>query len=219
MNYSKGKFTSQGTWVWTCFDPCSKYLIGMEPSSRGMPAGKVFVDRMLAKIKDKFSPVYMTDGYTVYNRAFAAHFGEWRSGYTTPKGRISKRCRFFWSDGFNYGQVVKTRENLKLESVEYVTVSGSIPDGLFNTSGIERMNLTIRERMARLKRRCTTFSKSLDDLIGSSDLFRAIYNFCRPHMSLGIAGRKVTPAMAMGLTDKVWSIRELMTFPYRQNVR
>ena len=219
MNYSKGKFTSQGTWVWTCFDPCSKYLIGMDPSSRGMPAGKVFVDRMLSKLKDKFSPVYMTDGYAVYNRAFAAHFGEWRSGYTTPKGRISKRCRFFWSDGFNYGQVVKTRENLKLESVEYVTVSGSIPDDLFNTSGIERMNLTIRERMARLKRRCTTFSKSLDDLIGSSDLFRAIYNFCRPHMSLGIAGRKVTPAMAMGLTDKVWSIREVMTFPYRQNVR
>ena len=191
----------------------------MDASARGAPAGKVFVNKILAKLKDKSSPIYMTDGYTVYNRAFASHFGEWRSGHITPKGRVSKHPKFFWSDRFNYGQVVKTRDGDKLESVDYVVVSGDIPKELFNTSGVERMNLTIRERMARLKRKCTTFSKDVADLQQSCDLFRSIYNFCRPHMSLGNAQRPVTPAMYMGLTDHVWGIRELMTYPYRQKVR
>ena len=81
------------------------------------------------------------------------------------------------------------------------------------------MNLTIRNSMARLKRISQNFSKEIKDLEQCCDLFRAMYNFCRPHMSLSSGTIKVTPAMSIGLTDRVWSLRELMTFSYRKNIR
>gem|GEM_PF-5676272 len=83
-------------------------------------------------------------------------------------------------DDLNHGQVVKTRQGKKLESVEYINISGSVPWEYLNTSAIERMNLTIRSRMARLKRRCQTFSKDLNMLNLSVDVFSAMYNFSSP---------------------------------------
>jgi len=87
-------------------------------------------------------------------------------------------------DGLNYGQVVKTRNGKKLEKVEYIQVNGNIPKEYLNTSAIERMNLTIRNRMARFKRRSQTFSKGLKMMTLSVDVFRSLYNFCSHHSSL-----------------------------------
>ena len=46
-----------------------------------------------------------------------------------------------------------------------------------------------------------------------------VYNFCRPHMSLSKGKEKVTPAMALGVTDRVWTIGDMMTFSFRENIR
>jgi len=147
-------------------------------------------------------PYIMTDGYRVYNEAIELAYGDWilkpyrgRSRPPVPKYRLP--------DDLNYGQVVKTRNGKKLESVKYIQVSGHVPDKYLNTSAIERMNLTIRNRMARLKRRSQTFSKDLKMLNLSVDVFRALYNFCSPHSSLGTAAGAVTPGMSLGLTDEV----------------
>jgi hypothetical protein len=35
-------------------------------------------------------------------------------------------------------------------------------------------------------------------------------NFCRPHMALSEGKRKVTPAMAVGLTDRVWTAEDIV---------
>lgn len=153
----------------------------------------------------------------MYDEAFLEHTGERSRAKYGGRGRPPV-AKWNLSSRFNYGQVIKTRQGKKLEKVEYKIPSGNVPEDRFNTSSIVRMNLTIRNGMARLKRICQTFPKNLRFLEGGCNLFRGVYNFCRPHMTLSGMDGKRTPAMELGLTDRVWSMRELMTFSYRQNI-
>jgi transposase-like protein/IS1 family transposase len=74
------------------------------------------------------------------------------------------------------------------------------------TSIVERQNLTIRMQMRRFTRLTNAFSKKWENLKAALALFFAFYNFCRKHGGI----EKQTPAMASGLTDHVWSVRELL---------
>jgi transposase-like protein/IS1 family transposase len=74
------------------------------------------------------------------------------------------------------------------------------------TSHVERQNLTMRMCMRRLTRLTNGFSKKWSNLKAALALHFAYYNFCRRHITL--KGR--TPAMAAGLTDRVWGIAELL---------
>ena len=60
--------------------------------------------------------------------------------------------------------------------------------------------------MRRFTRLTNGFSKKLDNLKAAGAVFMCWYNFCRVHQTL-----RVTPAMEAGLTDHVWTIRELLT--------
>jgi transposase-like protein/IS1 family transposase len=73
------------------------------------------------------------------------------------------------------------------------------------TSHVERQNLTMRMAIRRFTRLTNAFSKKLDNLKAACALHFAYYNFCRVHQSL-----RVTPAMQAGLTNHIWSIRELV---------
>jgi hypothetical protein len=87
-----------------------------------------------------------------------------------------------------------------------------------NTSFIERFNGTIRERFAPLTRKCRYAAAKMETVHTGIYLIGSIYNFCSPHDELSklkIKGRRgfsCTPAMASGLTDHVWSVRELLTY-------
>ena len=186
----------------------------MHADERGGDVGYSFVEETISKMRKRHRPYFMTDGYRVYSEAMERIYGEWSKRPYKGRGRPPV-WRFRLPDDLDYGQVVKTRKGKKLESVEYIHVSGSVPSEYLNTSSIERMNLTIRSRMARLKRRCQTFSKDLNMLNLSVDVFRSLYNFCSPHSSLG---KNVTPGMRLGVTDEIWSVRKLMSFSYRNNV-
>jgi len=74
------------------------------------------------------------------------------------------------------------------------------------TSHVERQNLTMRMCMRRLTRLTNGFSKKWSNLKAALSLHFAYYNFCRRHMSL----KGATPAMAAGLTDRIWTIAELL---------
>jgi len=76
-----------------------------------------------------------------------------------------------------------------------------------STSHVERQNLTMRMSMRRLTRLTNGFSKKFDNLMDALYLHFAHYNFCRIHKSL-----RVTPAMAAGITDHIWSIEEILNF-------
>jgi hypothetical protein len=77
------------------------------------------------------------------------------------------------------------------------------PDHI-STSYVERQNLTMRMAIRRFTRLTNAFSKKLD-LKAACALHFAYYNFCRIHKTL-----RVTPAMESGLTDHVWTLRELL---------
>jgi hypothetical protein len=81
-----------------------------------------------------------------------------------------------------------------------------IPENI-NTSYVERQNLTMRMCMRRFTRLTNGFSKKLPNLRAAVSLHFAHYNLCRVHETL-----RVTPAMAAGVTDHIWSIAEMVSF-------
>jgi hypothetical protein len=96
-----------------------------------------------------------------------------------------------------------------------------------NTAFIERLNLDIRQRVAAVGRRVNTLCQGEDGLRQQLVVFQAYHNFVLPHASLrqpllvpeptkgsGSAKqwRPCTPAMAAGLTDHVWSLKEVLLF-------
>jgi hypothetical protein len=74
-----------------------------------------------------------------------------------------------------------------------------------STSYVERQNLSLRMECRRFTRLTNAFSKKLANLKASVALHYAHYNFVRVHRSL-----RCTPAMAAGVTDRVWSVEELI---------
>src|SRR5260221_9588228 len=74
-----------------------------------------------------------------------------------------------------------------------------------STSYVERQNLTMRMQMRRFTRLTNAFSKKIENHALSVALHYMHYNFCRIHKSL-----RVTPAMAAGVTDRLWSIADIV---------
>ena len=89
--------------------------------------------------------------------------------------------------------------------VTQVVVNGFPNREDISTSYIERQNLTLRMMCRRFTRLTNAFSKKLENLKAALALHFAYYNFCRVHMTL-----RVTPAMAAGVTDRVWRIDDLL---------
>src|SRR5438876_3505053 len=90
---------------------------------------------------------------------------------------------------------------------------------VLNTSYIERLNGTVRERLATLTRKCRHAAQRLQALEAGMYLIGSVYNFCCPHQELGkrlsqeaLGRTKSTPAMASGVADHVWSISELLRY-------
>jgi transposase-like protein/IS1 family transposase len=94
----------------------------------------------------------------------------------------------------------------KMISSEKLPIFGSPEDDRISTSHIERFNLTLRMSSRRHTRLTNGHSKSLKHHVAMQAIFVAFYNFCRKHETL----KGQTPAMASALTDKVWSVRELL---------
>jgi hypothetical protein len=117
-----------------------------------------------------------------------------------------------------YGTEAQVTQLLRASPVSY-TIS---------TYGVERNNLTIRQHSRRLGRKVNAFSKKRLYLKYQLALAFAYYHFCCPHRGLrqkleppiptknGNGSpkkwRPVTPAMAAGLTDHVWTMDELLSF-------
>jgi len=88
-------------------------------------------------------------------------------------------------------------------AVNYDVVSG-VPAEI-STSYVERSNLSLRMSCRRFTRLTNGFSKKLEHHGAAISLYVAHYNFCRVHEAL-----RTTPAVALGITDRVWSIGELL---------
>ena len=96
-----------------------------------------------------------------------------------------------------------------------------------NTAFVERLNLDIRQRVAAIGRRVNTLCQGEAGLREQLALFQVYHNFVVPHASLrqplplpeatngrgSAKGRQpCTPSMAAGLTDHVWSLKEVLFY-------
>jgi transposase-like protein/IS1 family transposase len=93
----------------------------------------------------------------------------------------------------------------EIVSTEVVPVMGRPNRKRICTSHIERQNLSIRMGMRRMTRLTNGFSKKWQNLRAAYACWFAFFNFCRVHKTL-----RVTPAMEAGITDHIWSVRELL---------
>jgi hypothetical protein len=86
------------------------------------------------------------------------------------------------------------------------TVIRGMPDSeRISTSYVERFNLSSRMQMRRLTRLTSGFSKKLENHEAAVALWVSFYNLCRVHETL-----RCTPAMALGVTDHIWTVGELV---------
>ena len=84
-------------------------------------------------------------------------------------------------------------------------IAGNPDQRHISTSYIERQNLTMRMSMRRFTRLTNAFSKKVENLQAAVALHFAHYNFVRLHGSL-----RISPAMAAGVSGRLWSIEELV---------
>jgi len=115
----------------------------------------------------------------------------------------------------DYGQVVKFYDAEpigpgrysppKVTGQEKTVIAGSPDQAHISTSLVERQNLTMRMSMRRFTRLTNGFSKKLENLKAAVNLHFAHYNFVRVHRSL-----RISPAMAAGVSNRLWSLEELV---------
>jgi hypothetical protein len=132
--------------------------------------------------------------------------------------------------------VVQTYRRRRLVGVRHHVVFGTLAGATqvlaaqgwqINTAFIERVNLSIRQHVAAVGRRVMTLCKGEAGLHQPLALYHTYDHFCLPHASLRLAlpqplpttgtgsakhWQPCTPAMAAGLTDHVWSLREVLLF-------
>ncbi len=161
--------------------------------------------------------LFCTDGLCSYIRAIRETFRDpVRSG---APGRPRLRP---WRN-ICIAQVVKRYAQRWVVAIERRIVDGtparvealrrrSQGGGVSNTAYIERLNVTFRARVASLTRRGRALAWRMLTLHHGIYLIGTISNFCTPHEHARLAGGTQTPAMAAGITDHCWTIRELLSF-------
>ena len=123
-----------------------------------------------------------------------------------------------------YGQVIKTRRNDRVVRVERRVKIGTatqLKDALMrpedsarlNTSFIERLNLTIRQGSAYLRRCSPCHARGEDQLRRHVELLRCHYNFVRPHRALKFGRETRTPAMQAGVASTRLTWSDIFTAP------
>jgi hypothetical protein len=145
------------------------------------------------------APQITTDGHKAYLEAIERAFGA-RVRYA----QILKEYRGDEAGGASRDDVRYSRGRVK-RSVKRI-ILGAPDETRISTSYVERSNLTTRMGMRRFTRLTNAFSKRLENLRAAVALHFAHYNLCRVHQTL-----RVTPAMEAGVTDRVWSLDELVT--------
>ena len=114
--------------------------------------------------------------------------------------------------GTQPGEVARRYSPAECTGVEKKRVFSAPDIEKVSTSYVARQNRTMRMSMRRFTRQTNGFSKKAEDYTHAVSLHFMQYNFCRAQKTLtkAAAGIKTTPAMAAGLTDRVWTIEEIL---------
>jgi len=170
----------------------SKLVLNIAMGKRDQSTTDVFIEGLrLATSPSHFQ--ITTDGFAPY-----------RSAITTT---LSDRCDFAMLIKVYRASVEGDARYspAEVQSVEVVPVMGQPDPARICTSIVERQNLSVRMGTRRFTRLTNAFSKKFENHWAAVALWFSFYNFCRVHKSL-----RVTPAMAAGISDHIWSVRELL---------
>ncbi len=226
--YTRIRATASAAWIWLAFDPVSKAIPSMHIGDRTKDDAFALVHDLKLRLAPNCIPAATTDGLRSYFYALTAHFGDW---FRPPRARTDH-----WkpSDELYYGQLVKRKGKNQKTSTHTRTILGK-PRQLFarlrqvglrpliQTAFVERVNLTFRQSVAALSRRTWAYAQTEQHLRLHCEWFRLYYHFIRAHESLAleIPGlkrryRQRSPAMALQLTDHLWSVHDLLHHPVPQ---
>lgn len=178
-------------WTWTAIDAdtklCVSYLVG---GRSAIWAGEFMAD-VAARVKGRVQ--LTTDGHKPYLEAVEGAFGcdvdfaTLQKIYGVPSEDEARRY-----------------SPAKCIGCEMKQVLGNPDPRHVSTSYVERQNLTMRMSMRRFTRLTNAFSKKIENHAAAVALHFIHYNFARIHKTL-----RITPAMAAGISEHVWSYEEI----------
>jgi IS1 family transposase len=177
-------------WTWVGIDGDTKLIVSYFVGMRDKAAAMDFIQDCADRISGR--PQITTDALRAYPDAIEAAFGS-----EVDYAQLHKIYGAATPDESRYSPATCIGADMKV-------VSGDPDPKHVSTSYVERQNLTMRMHMRRFTRLTNGFSKKFDNHVYAVALHFMHYNFCRIHQTL-----RITPAMAAGLTDHVWSLEEL----------
>jgi IS1 family transposase/transposase-like protein len=215
-------------WVWISFAPEFRLILAVFVGPRTLDSALQLIQMTAAVVLGV--PCFFSDGFSCYLSALIDVYHTLQTFPRTGKPGRPKQPVKEPHPELVYGQVIKKKQKGRLQELVYRVRCGAKrleALGLsISTSLLERLNLTLRQALAPLVRKSGSFCKDRLQMRRRVVFFQAFYNFARPHMSLrvplpdqaphatGLIQPKWhhrTPGMAAGLTDHVWTFRELLT--------
>jgi len=223
-------------WVWVAMDPVCKLILAVDVGDRTLAMAQRLVHHITQVLAPECTPLFLTDGFSEYLKALVTHDGQW----IQPERRHDKgpqpKPRWMPVPELLYAQVVKRYRRRRIVGVTHRVVFGpaaTIESILaergwkINTAFSERLKLDFRQHGAAIGRRVNALCKHEAGLRQQLALFHTYHNFILPHASLRLPLPELepvpatgatkrwqarTPAMAAGLTDHVWSLREVLMY-------
>jgi IS1 family transposase len=223
-------------WVWVAMDPVTKLLLALDVGARTLARAQRVVHQVVQVLAPDCGPLFLTDGFKESTPALLTHYGQWVQPARRQAAGPALKPRWVPQPQLLYAQVIKTVRRRRLVRVTQRVVVGTL-DAIqqvlaaqgwqINTAFIERVNLPLRQHVAAVGRRVLTLCKGEEGMRQQLVLSHTYSNFCLPHASVrqalppsalpngpGAATRwqPRTPAMAAGLTEHVWTLRDVLLF-------
>jgi IS1 family transposase len=213
-------------WVWIGFDPRHKVVIYFVVGRHN----QANANQLVAGVKQRSEghlPFFTSDELKHYDDALLEAYGLRHEFPRTGKRGRPRKPMLKAPKELLYAQVVKRRKKGRVVEITSRVVFGtgkavaahlkrSPVSKHINTSFVERNNLTMRHQNRRLTRKTIAFSKKRERLEQQLHLAFAYYHFVKPHLGLRVEvkgeSKKYqtrTPMMAAGITDHIWTMREL----------
>jgi IS1 family transposase len=186
-------------WTWTAIDADSKLILSYLVGDRGHESAKGFMMDLRDRVTGR--PQITTDQWHRYAPATLFAFGP----YVDFAQLVKIFCATRGEGRYSPGECCGTRTEI---------VQGNPDPAHISTSYVERQNLTMRMHMRRFTRLTNAFSKKVENHAYAVALHMMYYNFVRLHKSL-----RVTPAMAAGITDRLWEIGDIVDLIERAEAR
>jgi IS1 family transposase len=216
-------------WDHVALDAESRLVLAVVPGARDAEAVEEVVGEVKQRTGGRVLDLATSDDYPAYETALLNAYGQ--EVATTATGRPSRKMvpDKVPPAGMNYATVEKRREKGRVVEILTRVVFGTMAAVMevlarskasrsINTSFVERQNATDRHHNARKVRKTYTFSKDWRVHEAMTFFTMYSYNFCWPVRTLNERDdqghwRQRTPAMAAGLADHVWTMREWVTMP------